>query len=130
MPATIERSIPCHDALTGEWYEQLRKEVDYRCSFCDVVQTDINEMEAKVRQAYATTAQSLRGIYDINEIVKRWYGMLAFSTEVLEHARFRQQTNQICGIDLAVFLEFQTAAFNRLALHCPEIVDACETAEA
>ena len=126
----VKEHTACNDALTGEWYERLREEVDYRCSFCDAVQTDISEMESKVRQAYASTAQSLRGIYEVREIVKRWYGMLAFSTEVLEHARFLQQTNQICGVDLSVFLEYQKESFNRLILHCPEILEACQTQKA
>ena len=125
MAATIERS-PCSEALTDEWYNRIREEVDYRCSFCDAVHTDIKEMEAKVQKAYATTAKSLRGIYDVREIATRWYGMLAFSTEVLEHARFLQQTNQICGVDLSTFLEYQKESFDRLLLHCPELADACQ----
>jgi hypothetical protein len=125
MPTTVEKS-PCSEALTDEWYNHIREEVDYRCSFCDAVHTDIKEMEAKVQKAYATTAESLRGIYDMPEIVKRWYGMLAFSTEVLEHARFLQQTNQICGVDLSTFLEYQKESFDRLLLHCPELADACQ----
>lgn len=125
MAATTEKT-PCQEALTDEWYEKIRAEVDYRCSFCDAVHTDIKDMEEKVKAAYAKTASSLRGIYEIKEIATRWYGMLAFSTEVLEHARFLQQTNQICGVDLTVFLQHQKGAFDRLLLHCPELADACE----
>ena len=90
----------------------------------------MSEMETKVRQAYASTARSLRGIYEVREIVKRWYGMFAFATEVLEHARFLQQTNQICGVDLSVFLEYQKESFDRLVLHCPDILDGCQTQKA
>ena len=125
MTATLDKS-PCTAALTDEWYNQLRDEVDYHCSFCDAVQTDIKEMEELVRRAYAFTANSLRGIYNVGEITKRWYGMLAFSTELLEHARFLQQTNQICGVDLNIFLQYQKEAFDRLLLHCPELADACQ----
>jgi len=127
MSATLEKT-PCQEALTDEWYEHIRAEVDYRCSFCDAVHTDVKEMEEKVRSAYAKTASSLRGIYDVREIAKRWYGMLAFSTEVLEHARFLQQMNQICGVDLGPFLEYQKESFDRLLLHCPELAEACQKA--
>ena len=126
----VKEHTACNDALTAEWYERLREEVDYRCSFCDAVQTDIGEMETKVRQAYASTAQSLREVHEVREIVKRWYGMFAFATQVLEHARFLQRTNQICGVDLSVFLEYQKESYDRLILHCPEILDACQTQKA
>src|SRR5947207_5716673 len=120
MPATVDKS-PCSEALTDEWYNHIRAEVDYRgCSFCDAVHTDINEMEEKVTKAYASTARSLRGVYEIREIAKRWFGMVAFSTEVLEHARFLQQTHQICGVDLSTLLECQKESFDRFQLHCPE----------
>ena len=125
MAETLEKSA-CSEAFTDEWYEQIRAEVDYRCSFCDAIHTDVKEMEEKVRSAYAKTASSLKGIYDIREIANRWFGMLAFSTEVLEHARFLQQTNQICGGDLSPFLEYKKESFDRLLLHCPELADACQ----
>jgi hypothetical protein len=124
---TAEKSI-CREALTDEWYNQLLEEVDYQCSFCDAVHTDVKEMEDKVKAAYARTASSLKGIYDIREIVKRWFGMYAFASEVLEHARFLQQMNQICGVDLGTLLEYQKESFDRLILHCPEIAEACGTA--
>lgn len=127
MATTIEKS-PCQEALTDEWYNLIRKEVDYRCSFCDAVHTDVREMEAKVKEAYAKTARSLREVYDVREIAKRWFGMLAFSTEVLEHARFLQETNQICGVDLGVLLEFQKETLDRFQLHCPEFAEACRKA--
>src|SRR5438552_144598 len=112
MTATIEKS-PCKDALTDEWYNRLLEAVEYQCSFCDAVHTDVKDMEEKVRAAYSKTASSLKGIYDIREIATRWYGMYAFSTEVLEHVRFVKRFNQICGVDLGVFLEYQKAAFDR-----------------
>src|SRR5260370_34376789 len=106
MATTIEKT-PCQDALTDEWYNRLRTEVDYHCSFCDAVHTDIKEMEDRVTKAYAITARSLKTdrVYNILEIAKRWWGMVAFSTEVLEHARFLQQTHQICGVDLSRLLD-------------------------
>jgi hypothetical protein len=128
--ATTTEKTPCQAAVTeaDEWYNRLRDEVEYRCSFCDAIQTDINEMQEKVKAAYARTATSLRGIYDVGEIAKRWYGMLAFSTEVLEHARFLKDTNQICGVDLATLLEYQKEAFYRFRLHCPEFAEQCHKA--
>jgi len=125
MSATTEKS-PCREALTDEWYNRIREEVDYHCSFCDAIHTDIHEMEEKVKSAYARTATSLKGVFDIAEIAKRWYGMTAFATEVLEHARFLQQMHQICGVDLSTLLEYQKEAFDRLILHCPEFAEACQ----
>lgn len=126
MAATAERS-PCSEALTDEWYNRLREEVDYHCSFCDAIHTNVKDMEEIVTKAYALTARSLKSdqVYDIGEIAKRWWGMVAFSTEVLEHARFLQQTHQICGVDLSTLLECQKEALDRFRLHCPEFAEHC-----
>jgi hypothetical protein len=126
MPETLEKSV-CKEALTDEWYEQLLKEVDYRCNICDSVHTDIREMEETVKKAYAITATSLKGVFDFNEIVKRWYGMSAFASTVLAHAHFLQQTNQICGVDLTSLQEYRKESLDRLMLHCPELAEACRT---
>lgn len=125
MSKTLERSSQCKEALTDEWFEQLLTQVDYSCSICDNVHTDIKEMEETVKKAYEITATSLKGIYDINEIVNRWYGMSAFASEVLAHAHFLQQTNQICGVDLTTLQEYRKESLDRLMLHCPELADAC-----
>ena len=129
MPATVEKS-PCSEAITDakEWYEELCKEVEYWCSFCDAAHTDIKEMEGKVKAAYAKTAKSLKGVYEMREIAKKWYAMAAFSTQVVEHARFLKQTNQICGLDLTTLLEYQKEAMYRFRVHCPEFAEHCHTA--
>ncbi len=124
MLETLDKSS-CKEALTEEWYEQLLKEVDYSCSICDSVHTDVAEMEETVKKAYAITATSLKGVYDINEITKRWYGMSAFVSEVLAHAYFLQQTNQICGVDLTTLQEYRKESLDRLMLHCPDLAEAC-----
>jgi hypothetical protein len=124
VTTTSEGSV-CREALTDQWYNQLLEEVDYQCSFCDALHTDIREMEEKVKAAYARTASSLKGVYDVREIVNRWYGMFAFSYIMLERARFLQQTNQICGVDLSTLLEYQKESYDRLVLHCPELADSC-----
>jgi hypothetical protein len=123
MAATLERSS-CKESLTDEWYEQLLREVDYNCSFCDSVHTDIREMEETVKKAYAITAQSLKGIYNVREITKKWYGMSGFASMILAHAYFLQQTNQICGVDLTTLHKYLEESLDRLRLHCPELAVA------
>lgn len=126
MPSVVEKSpSPCKEALTDEWYNKLLEEIDYRCSFCDSVQTDITKMEYDVKRAYAITAESLKGVYDISEIAKRWYGMAALATAVLARASFLQQTNQICGVHLGLLMEYQQEALDRFQLHCPEFAEDC-----
>jgi hypothetical protein len=124
MAATLDKS-PCQEALSEEWYNRLLQEIDYRCSICDSVHTDIHHMEQAVQQAYAMTAASLKEIFEIGEIAKRWYGMAAFATAVLARARFLQQTNQICGVHLGTLLEYQKEALDRFQLHCPEFAENC-----
>jgi hypothetical protein len=126
MAATIQKS-PCRESLTTEWYNYLRAEVEYDCSFCDAVHTDIRDMEERVTRAYALTARALKSdrVYEIGEIAKRWWGMVAFSTEVLERARLLQETHQICGVDLSTLIECRKEALDRLKLHCPEFAGQC-----
>jgi len=123
MAATIEGS--CKEALTDEWYEQLLQDIEYSCSICDNVHTDIEELNETVKKAYAITAESLRGIYDIKEITKRWYGMSAVAGEVLAHARFLKETNQICGVDLTTLEGYWQESVERLMLHCPDLANVC-----
>jgi len=125
MATTVAEKSPCKQALTDEWYNKLLADIDYQCSFCDSVQTDINKMEYDVKRAYSITAESLRGVYDIGEIAKRWYGMAALATAVLSRALFLQQTNQICGVHLGTLLEYQKEALDRFQLHCPEFAEDC-----
>jgi len=120
MPA--ETSV-CADALTSDWYDQLLTEVDYHCSFCDSVHTSVAELEEKVRQAYQSTADSMRGLHDPREIAQRWFGMWAFAAEVLAQAAFQREAHQICGVDIAAIESFRAAAEERFHLHCPPAGD-------
>lgn len=122
MPAIAE-SV-CSRALTDEWYNQLREEVDYHCSLCDAVHNDIREMEQTVKNAYAFTAQSLRGVRDIGEIAKRWFGMYIFAFELVCHAQILRDTHQICGVDIELLERYRDEALDRLQLHCPELAAA------
>jgi hypothetical protein len=122
--ATAEKS-PCSQALTDEWYYHIRQEVDYDCSFCDAVHTDIQEMQDTVRRAYEITAESMRSVRDVAEIAKRWWGMSAFANEILSRATFLQQTHQICGVDLTPLQEYLNESLERFQLHCPEFAEGC-----
>lgn len=124
---TVEDSA-CSKALTSEWYDHLKREVDYHCSFCDAVHSDIHALEDIVKKAYAITATSLRGVHEIDEIAKRWFGILALSSEILAHGRFLQQSHQICGIDLTILERYQMEALERFQLHCPEFADSLQHA--
>lgn len=124
MP-TLENESVCSKALTDEWYNRLRKEVDYQCTFCDAVHGDIKSSEQTIKNAYAITAKSLRGVHDIGEIAKRWFGMYIFASEVLAHGRILQESHQICGVDLTLLERYQTESLNRFKLHCPEFAEAC-----
>jgi hypothetical protein len=126
MPETLDKSS-CKEALTDDWYEQLLKDVDYSCSICDSVHTDIKQMEETVSRAYAITAQSLKGIYDVKEIANRWYGMAGVANIILAHARFLQETNQICGVDLTTLEGYWEESLDRLMLHCPDLAKACQS---
>jgi len=125
MPETLDKS-PCKETLTDEWYEQLLREVDYSCSICDSVHTDIMAMEETVKKAYSITAESLKGIYDIKQIANRWYGMAGVAGEILAHARFLRETNQICGVDLTTLEGYWEESVDRLMLHCPDLAKACQ----
>lgn len=85
-------------------------------------------MEEKVKAAFAKTAKSLRGVYEMREIAKKWYAMAAFSAAVTDRARFLQRTNQICGLDLTTLLEYQEASLYRFRVHCPEFAEECHKA--
>jgi hypothetical protein len=126
MAKTLEKSS-CKESLTDEWYEQLLREVDYSCSFCDSVHTDVKDMENTVKKAYEITAESLKGVFDISEITKRWYGMAAVANEILSHARFLKETNQVCGVDLTTLEAYWEESLDRLMLHCPDLAKACPT---
>ena len=125
MSATIEAS-PCRESLTDEWYEQLLRDVEYSCSICDNVHTDIKQMEETVKKAYAITSQSLKEIYDIKRIANRWYGMAGVANTILAHARFLKETNQICGVDLTTLEGYWEESVDRLMLHCPDLAKACQ----
>lgn len=122
---TTEKTV-CREALTGEWYNRLREEVDYRCTFCDAVHGDIKNLEDTVKQAYSITAQSLREIHDIGEIAKRWFGMYIFASEISAHGKILQQSHQICGVDLTTLEQYQSEALNRFTLHCPDFAEAAK----
>jgi len=124
--ATLEKS-PCKESLTDDWYEQLLRDVEYSCSICDNVHTDIKELEDVVKKAYAITADSLKAVYDVREITKRWYGMAGLANEVLSHARFLKETNQICGVDLTTLEDYWQESLDRLLLHCPDLAKACQS---
>lgn len=129
MPAVEEQSI-CSRALTDEWYERLRNEVDYHCTFCDAVHNDIKQMGETVKQAYAFTAESLKGVHDIGEITKRWFGMWVFASEIVSHAQVVRQSHQICGVDITLLEEYCAEALDRFRLHCPELgAAACRESE-
>ncbi len=119
MPA-VEESV-CSQALTDEWYERLRNEVDYHCTFCDAVHNDIKQMEQTVKQAYVFTAQSLKGVRDIGEITKRWFGMWVFAAEIVGHAQVIRQSHQICGVDTTLLEQYRIEALDRFRLHCPQL---------
>jgi hypothetical protein len=124
MAATTEKS-PCNEALRDdEWYQHICDEVDYQCGLCDAVLTDIKDKEEKVKRAYALTATSLKEVYDIPEIAKRWWGLVFFSGQVLYDAYILQQTNQICGTDLSTLQEYYEEALDRLQLYCPDVAKA------
>ena len=114
---------PCIDeALTEGWYESLRKEVDYHCNFCEGLHLKISELESKVKQAYASTARSMRGLYDSKEIANRWLGLWCFASELLATAKAASEAHQICGADLSGIQSCLSAAWERYQLHCPHEV--------
>ena len=106
------------EAGATDWYDSLRLEVDYQCTFCEGLHLHISELEAKVKEAYAATARSMKGLYDSKEIASRWMGMWAFATELLASAEAASEVHQICGTDLTELKEYQKAAWERLQLHC------------
>jgi hypothetical protein len=121
--ATLERS--CRESLNDDWFEQLLQEVEYDCSICDNVHIDLKEMEEIVKKAYALTAESLKGVFDINQIAQKWYGMAGVASEILSHARFLKETNQICGVDQTTLEAYREESLHRLMLHCPDLSTAC-----
>ena len=123
--ATLEKSSSCRESLTEDWYDQLLQDIEYDCSICDNVHTDIKGLEETVKKAYAITADSLKGVFEINEIATKWYGMAAVANEILSHARFLKETNQICGVDLTTLEGYWEESLHRLMLHCPDLSTAC-----
>jgi hypothetical protein len=110
----------CFDeSLAGAWYEVLQDEVDYHCSFCEGLHMNIEEMQTKVREAYASTARSMKGLHDVKEIANRWLAMWSFSTTLLATATIAKESHQICGADLSELQKFHDAAKERFLLHCP-----------
>lgn len=121
--ATHEESLSCFDEdMTQGWYEALRKEVDYHCTFCEGLHLKISDLEQKVSAAYAATARSMRGLYDSKEIANRWLGMWSFARELLETAKAAKEAHQICGADLSGIVKYHDAAWERFQLHCPQEV--------
>lgn len=110
----------CFDeSVSQEWFDQLCEEVNFRCSICEVLLLKIEEMEAKVKSAYAATARSLKGIYDQKIIANRWLAMVAFAQDILGAATFAKDANQICGADLSGIEALHAAALERFQMHCP-----------
>lgn len=118
----MSESTVCDDVLKGglNWFEELCETVDYHCSLCEAVLTDVATLEETVKSAYATTARSMKELHDVGEIAKRWFGMWAFAQQVLSQAEFIQEANQICGVDLTILEGYRREAFDRLQLHCPQ----------
>jgi hypothetical protein len=104
-----------------DWYEKLREEVDFRCSFCEGLHIHISELEVKVKEAYVATARSMRGVYDQKEIATRWMGMWSFAAEILAIAQMVKESNQICGADLTEIEKYYAASLERYSIHCPHM---------
>ena len=123
--ATAQTATPavCFDEnLAEDWYDSLRDEVDYHCSFCEGLHLTIAELESKVRDAYASTARSMQGLYDSKEIANRWLGLWSFTSELLAIAKAAIEAHQICGADLTEIEKYHAAAWERFQLHCPQEV--------
>jgi hypothetical protein len=105
-------------SIAGDWYDDLCKEVEYSCGFCDSVHRTISELEGKIREAYAKTASSMKGLYDTKEISNRWLAMWLLSEQILSESTFLKELNQICGADLSEIQKYRDAALERFRLHC------------
>lgn len=110
------------DDRACDWYHQLVEEVDFHCSFCDALHMKVSEMEAKVKEAYASTARSMDGLFDAKEIANRWLGLWYLATGMLYAAQAANDAHKICGVDLSTLEAHRDAAWERFQLHCPEII--------
>lgn len=108
------------ESRVEDWYDSLSREVEFQCSLCDGLHMQIAELEDKVRQAYAATARSMRGLYDTKEIANRWLGMLYFASDALGDAAMARDTHQICGADLSGIQKYYDAALERFRAHCAQ----------
>ena len=116
-------SAKSFDEMRAEvWYDQLKDEVDFHCSFCEALHLKVSEMEIKVKEAYAATARSMEELYDSKEIANRWLGLWYLASEVFCAAKTASDAHKICGADLATLEAHRDAAWERFQLHCPEII--------
>lgn len=106
----------------GDWYDSLRNQVDFHCTFCEALHMKVSELEAKVKEAYASTAGSMEDLFDAKEIANRWLGLWCFASEMLCAARTASDAHKICGADLSTLEAHRDAAWERFQLHCPEII--------
>lgn len=119
MPTDCNAATCFDESIWMDWYNALREEVDFQCSFCNGVHTQVAELEKKVRDAYASTASGMRQIFDTVEIASKWYGMYVFATELLTMAEIQRDAHQICGVDTSGIQKYQMAALERFNIHCP-----------
>ncbi len=109
----------CIPTEIPDWYEALRDEVEYHCSFCEGAFQDAGVLLEKVKLAFAHTARSMKGVYDAEILREHWYGMWLFASEIHAVAQSIQQSHQICGVDIQPFQQFSNAAWERFTMHCP-----------
>src|SRR5260221_1345486 len=119
-----ETSACFDEAAAKSWHEKLLAEVDYHCSFCEGLRLEIAELEAKVRDAFAATARSMKGLYEQKEIANRWAATWLFAVELLAVARASSELHQICGADVSGIEQYVDAARERFQLHCSQEVYA------
>lgn len=104
--------------------DELKRAVDFECTFCEAVLKDAKELEAVLKKAYALTVERVRGVYDAKIIRDRWFGMWTFSQELYAAAAAIQERHPICGVDMDPFEQYLNAAYERMELHCPKTLNA------
>ena len=119
MPETIDPTSCFDEVRSEQWFNRLRDEVDYHCTFCEGLHLQISELEGKVRAAFASTARSLKGVYDQREIATRWLAMWSFAAELLATAKAAKDAHQLCGADLSGIEKYYAESFERFQFHCP-----------
>jgi hypothetical protein len=116
--ATKEKN-DCLSNADKAWFDEIRREVDFECSFCEAVLKDVSELETVAARAYAFTARSMKGLYDVSKIAERWAAMFVFASELLSAAQSKRDAHQICGVDLSKLEHYRQEALYRLEIHCP-----------